>query len=247
MTQLLKRQSSSSVEATTRPAPTEINRGGKSRRGDEIFGRLVAVRRAGLGLSQEDLAARMNTSRSNVVRIEKGRPPSAGTLKRLTSALDVEPGTRPLWNSLGPRWLWEGLAIAAVVIVGLRISNTDGDSSRQLPQAVSAAPAAPVAAGGAQGTSRKAKKRETKKPEKKSATPAAAVSEPSLARAPTTSKRRPATIQPTSEPVASSPAPSTTGGSGGSNDPPPQPPRPPQVEHGSGGGEASHGIVPGGG
>jgi hypothetical protein len=163
------------------------------------------------------------------------------------AALDVEPGTGALWNSLAGRWLWGGLAVAVLVsvlvIAGLRSSGTDsGASAEQLPQAVSAAPAARVAAGGAQGKSRK-----TMRPEKKSATPAAAVSEPSFARAPTTKKRSAATNQPASEPVASSPAPSSSGG--GSNDSPPQVQNdpPPQVQHGIGGGEAWHGIVPGGG
>ncbi len=214
--------------------------------GGEVFGRLVAVRRAGLGLSQEDLAARMDTSQPNIAGMEEGRPPSFDTLMRLATALNVEPGTAAVLNSLGGRRLWGPLAIAVLapvlVSVGLRSSGTDGgDSFRHSPQAVSAAPAVPpVAAGGAQGKSRK-----TKRSEKKSATPAIAVSEPSIARAPTT--KSPATIQPASEPVASSPAPSSSGGD--SNDPPPQVQNnpPPQVQQGIGGGEAWHGIAPGGG
>jgi transcriptional regulator with XRE-family HTH domain len=222
------------------------------RQGDEIFGRLVAVRRARLGLSQEELAARMHTSQSNVARIEKGRAASAGTLKRLAAALDVEPRTRPLWNSLGPRWLLEGLAIAVLMLAGLRLANTDsGESSHQMPQVLSAPPAAaPVAARGAQVKSRKttrSEKRKAKRPEKKSPAPAPVVSEPSSPPAPAPKKRSPAPPQPVSEPVASSPPPS--GGGGGSSDPPPQVQSdpPPQVQSGIGGSEGSHGIAPVGG
>ena len=71
-------------------ASTEIS-GSKITDGGEIFGRLVAVRRAGLGLSQEDLAARMDSSQSDVAHIEEGRPPSTEALNRLAPALDVEP------------------------------------------------------------------------------------------------------------------------------------------------------------
>jgi transcriptional regulator with XRE-family HTH domain len=151
MTRVLNRWLSPAVESA-RPAPTEAS-GGEEEigRGGQIFGRLVAVRRAGLGLSQEDLAARMDTSQPNVAGMEEGRPPSFDTLMRLATALDVEPGTAAVLNSLGGRRLWGGLAIAVLapvlVSVGLRSSGTDGgDSFRQLPQPVSAAPAAPVVA-----------------------------------------------------------------------------------------------------
>jgi hypothetical protein len=146
---------------------------------------------------------------------------------------------------LGALWLalalgWSSNSRAPVK----QFSGTDGAyPSQPSLKAVSAPPAvAPVAVAGAQGKSRK-----TKRPEKKSATPAAAVSEPSFARVPT-KKRSPAPIPPASEPVAKSPAPSGSG-DGGSNDPPPQVQKdpPPQVQHGIGGGEASHGITPAGG
>jgi hypothetical protein len=142
-----------------------------------------------------------------------------------------------------------GSLVLLVIGVAKQFIGTDGgDPFQWSPQAVSAAPAVPpVAAGGTQGTSRKTKKsQKTKRPDKKRATPAVAVGEPSLARAPTTHNRSPAPIQPASKPVTSSPAPSS---GGGSNDPAPQVQNDPapQVQHGIGGGEASHGIVPGGG
>lgn len=242
---------------------------GSSRSGGEVFGRLVAVRRAGLGLRQEDLAARIDTSQANVARIEEGQPPSTETLRRLAAVLHIESGTGApslrtrFWNldAEGRRFAIAVL-IPVVVILGGALSvvihsfggaggssGPDGaDPSQQSLQAVSAAPAVPpIATGGTLGTSRKTKKsQKTKRPDKKRATPAVAVGEPSLARAPTTHNRSPAPIQPASKPVASPPAPS---GGGGSNDPAPQVQNDPapQVQHGIGGGEASHGIVPGGG
>ena len=61
----------------------------------ERFGRIVAVRRAELGLSQEDLAVRMGTSRSGVARIEAGQTPSPEALHRLLVALNGEPAAPP--------------------------------------------------------------------------------------------------------------------------------------------------------
>ena len=141
-----------------------------------------------------------------------------------------------------------GLGIAVVK----QFSGTDGGYTSQPPlEAVSAPPAtAPVAAGGTQGKIRKTRtseKGKTKSPEKKSPTPPAAVSEPSLARAPTTKKRKPTPIPVASEPVASPPTPSSSG-AGGTNDPSTQVRNdPPQVQHGIEQGEASHGIAPVGG
>jgi hypothetical protein len=172
--------------------------------------------------------------------------------RRLAAAVKTEPGTGG-WQRLANEVLVPALVIligALLVALGIgavkQFSGTDrAYTSQPSLQAVSAPPAvAPVAVGGAQGKSRK-----TKRPEKKSATPAAAVtvSEPSFVRV-KTKKRSPASIQPASEPVVKSPAPSGSGVSG-SNDPPPQVQQdpPPQVQHGIGGGEASHGIAPVGG
>jgi transcriptional regulator with XRE-family HTH domain len=89
------------LEATPRAALIgNSGNGKKTVQGGEIFGRLVAVRRAARGLSQEDLAAMMDTSQSNVARIEEGQPPSSETLKRLAAALDVEPATGGLRRSV---------------------------------------------------------------------------------------------------------------------------------------------------
>ena len=136
------------------------------------------------------------------------------------------------------------LTLVLVIAMVKQFSGTDGGHvSQPSLEAASAPPAAaPVAVGGAQEKSRETKrpdKRKTKRPEKKSATPDAGA---------TTKKRSPAAIQPASEPVASSPAPGSSG-AGGSNDPPTQVQNdpPPQAEHGIGGGEDWHGIGPGGG
>lgn len=235
------------LEATPRPALTEISGNGKKinrkkiSQGGEMFGRLVAVRRAGLGLSQEDLAARMDTSQSSVARIEEGHPPSTEALQRLTAALDVEPGkdalrrsiaratasgngARTPWKPLGGRWLWGGLAIAVLVpllvILGGRSASTDGDDpSPQSPQAVSAVPAVPVAVEESQKKAQKTKKAQSKDAsaasKEKASTPAPASFDNGG------SSEVPG--EPVSKPVTSSPPAPSGGGSKGP---------PPQVQHG---------------
>ena len=55
----------------------------------EQLARIVVMRRAELGLSQEDLAKRMGSSVSTISRIESGQhATSAMTLKRLGEALE---------------------------------------------------------------------------------------------------------------------------------------------------------------
>jgi ribosome-binding protein aMBF1 (putative translation factor) len=56
----------------------------------EELARLVIMRRAALGLTQAELAARMNTTASAVSRIESGQhATSAQTLKKLADAFGV--------------------------------------------------------------------------------------------------------------------------------------------------------------
>jgi len=56
----------------------------------EALARLVIMRRAALGLSQRQLAARMGTTTSAISRIESGRhATNARTLMRLAQALDA--------------------------------------------------------------------------------------------------------------------------------------------------------------
>ena len=209
--------------------------------------------------SRVEFTRRLASQPRSVKSGRRSRRSGSEVFRRLAAAVKTEPGT-----GVGRRLANEVLVPVLVILIGAlsvgfaigvvkQFSGTDGAyPSQPSLTAVSAAPAvAPVAAGGVQGKSRKTKsseKRKTKKREKNSATPAATVSEPSSVRAPTTKKRSPAPIQPASEPVAKSPAPSGSG-AGGSNDPPPQiqSDPPPQVQHGIGGGEASHGIAPVGG
>jgi ribosome-binding protein aMBF1 (putative translation factor) len=55
----------------------------------EQLARVVIVRRAKLGLSQRDLAKRMNTTASVISRIESGKHrTSTETIRRLAQALD---------------------------------------------------------------------------------------------------------------------------------------------------------------
>jgi transcriptional regulator with XRE-family HTH domain len=144
---LEERPSLSDAEAAPRSASSGIDERRVVRQGDEIFGRLVAVRRAALGLSQEDLAARMETRSANVAGIENGRRPSLETLERLAVALTADPRTGSAWSSLGGRWRWGGLAvavaIAALVILNGGSGDTDGGAPlERLPEAASPAPAA---------------------------------------------------------------------------------------------------------
>jgi ribosome-binding protein aMBF1 (putative translation factor) len=56
----------------------------------EAIARFVLQRRAELGLTQEELAARMRTSHSAISRIESGQHrTSVATLERLAEALDA--------------------------------------------------------------------------------------------------------------------------------------------------------------
>jgi ribosome-binding protein aMBF1 (putative translation factor) len=56
----------------------------------EALARLVIMRRAKLGLSQEELASRMSTTASAISRIESGQhATNARTLKKLAEALDA--------------------------------------------------------------------------------------------------------------------------------------------------------------
>lgn len=117
--------------------------------GNEVFGRLIAVRRAALGLSQEALAARMETSKRNVAGIENGVPPRLEMLERLGAALVPEPTTHPAWRPLGGRLRWGGLAIAILVpaLVILNGHGGEGDggaSAERLPRAESPAPTVPA-------------------------------------------------------------------------------------------------------
>lgn len=67
----------------------------------EELARIVIMRRAKLGLSQSELARRMNTPRSVVSRIESGQhPTNTATLKRLAEALD---GRAVMGFAFGPQ------------------------------------------------------------------------------------------------------------------------------------------------
>ena len=91
--------------ARERNTPTRTSTNGRKASGNGgpasvQFGRLVTVRRSVLGLSQEELAVRMRTSRAAVVRIEAGQPTSAEALQRLCAALSGEAETGALQRSI---------------------------------------------------------------------------------------------------------------------------------------------------
>lgn len=127
--------------------------------GGSIYGTLVANRRARLGLSQRELAARIHASPYSVARIEQGQPPSAEMLMRLMEVLNPEPpagAVRPsdAWAAAGDRvralpttvrspWLWGALAAVIAVLLALilggRISSDDLILGRPIPSADSGA------------------------------------------------------------------------------------------------------------
>ena len=59
--------------------------------GGTVYGLLVASRRTALGMSREELAAKIQASPSAVMRIEEGHPPSAELREKLTATLNPEP------------------------------------------------------------------------------------------------------------------------------------------------------------
>jgi transcriptional regulator with XRE-family HTH domain len=148
---LEERPSPFRVEVAPRSDSPGINGRGASRHSDEIFGRLIAVRRAALGLSQSDLAARMGTSQASLAEVEGGREASPEMLQRLEAALAAEPKAGSRWSSLGRHWPWAVLAIAiaipTIVILSGRPAESDlGGSSERVPEAESPVPTGPEAA-----------------------------------------------------------------------------------------------------
>jgi transcriptional regulator with XRE-family HTH domain len=107
-----------SSEAKAGPVLTKV---GESRRSApaerEKLGRLVAARRAELGLTHRDLATRMDVSRATIARIEKGQPQSTETLRRLAKALRPEKGTE-LQRSLEAELVLRGVVAGSLATSG---------------------------------------------------------------------------------------------------------------------------------
>jgi hypothetical protein len=200
---------------------------------------------------------RLDTSRSNVARIEKGRTPSAETLTRLAAALDVESGKGALWGSHGRGWLLGALAIAALVFVlviaGLRSSGTNsGASSEQLPDAVSVAPGAPapVVRVDAHGTPLRATRKEAKAQKTKGASPRHERGDATDQEPPQSPPKAKLTPTSPTTPVPSPPSDAASPQPPGSGSPsaPPQPTGKPEGSpgNGPGGGGSGGGNGPGG-
>jgi transcriptional regulator with XRE-family HTH domain len=226
--------------------------------GGTVYGHLVAYERERLGLSQEELAARVRTSPATIARIEQGHPPGAELRRRLTETLYTEPQNglvRRLASSvphrpsppprlaLGSRRLWGGVAIAFMVVllavIGSRLASGDGAPASQPVVQVSSALGAPAAIHKARVEARKeaaaeARRaaRQAREREKAAAAAAASKAEKAAAREQSSSAdSQPADSQPAASPVESSPSPSSPpSGGGGSNVPAPD------VQHGIGSG-----------
>jgi transcriptional regulator with XRE-family HTH domain len=248
----VRRRFQPSTDAQPGPELTEHGRGQK-RFGDgrERLGRQVAVRRAELGLTQANLAERMDVSPATVARIEDGERQSSETLRRLAQALpSEEEGNEVLLRSierellgrgatLEPsasgrggvgRWLWGGLALAALIPVAVllagRSSDSGGDPAPE-PAAVVAVP--PPAPPPVQPVKKEKKPEKAAKAERDSA-PAASSDESSSSSDETSSESDTTTTETTSEPVSEpvvTPAPAPA---------PSRPTRRPSLQHGISGG-----------
>jgi transcriptional regulator with XRE-family HTH domain len=64
--------------------------------GGRVYGGLVINKRARLGLSQTELAARVHTSAATIARIEEGHPPGAELSRQLSKELSPEPPNGPM-------------------------------------------------------------------------------------------------------------------------------------------------------
>jgi ribosome-binding protein aMBF1 (putative translation factor) len=71
------------------PSPGRSRQSRGVTEGGRVYGRLVADKRARLGLTQKELAARMRTNPETVARIEEGHPPSTDLGRRLGMALNT--------------------------------------------------------------------------------------------------------------------------------------------------------------
>jgi transcriptional regulator with XRE-family HTH domain len=244
------------------PALNDVTDGGS------VFGVLVANERAKQGLTQEELAKRIHTSPSTVARIEQGHPPGAELREQLTHTLYPDPpggrvrrfapsgamrraGTRAapadrarLRFPRRSRWLWVGLAAAAViligVIVGSQISGTDSGPSGQPSVAVSDVLGAPAAIHGARLQAQKAAAAEARRAaekarEREQAAAAAAAAAAARKAKKAANESAPAASEPVTEPVAPSPSPAPSpapsGGGGGDSSGPA-----PGLQHGIGNG-----------
>jgi len=78
---------------STRAAETDAR---NPTEGGKIFGLLVSDQRAKLGLTQAELAARLQISRSTISRVERGHPPSPELEYRLAAVLNTEAPPGPM-------------------------------------------------------------------------------------------------------------------------------------------------------
>jgi len=219
--------------------------------GGRIYGTLVANQRARLGLSQEELAARVRTSPSSIARVEQGQMPSAEMLKRLSAELNPKPvgRIRRLFSSAatrfpkrrprvsgGERLLWGGLVVALIALAGLIggqfSSGESGAHAAQPALQVSHSIGAPAAIHKARVQAQRAAAAQARRAAEKArerqraaAAAAAAVAArkaaAKAARQSTPPPSTPSQSAPVTAPVAPSPSPAPSGGGGSSSAPKP--------------------------
>jgi DNA-binding XRE family transcriptional regulator len=227
------------------------------------YGMLVEERRAKLGMTRNDLAARIGTPPTTIASIEEGYLPTAKIRNQLAVALNGEPSSQirraasePLPRGrlrrprlpVGAGWFLGGLPILSILIagglavgamlVGGQLSGGDGALPVQRLVAVSSGLGPPVSIHRARVQAQNAAAAEARRAAEKRrerAAAAAAAAAAGNAAAKEAHRGTPTQTQPVTQPVAPSPAPSGGGGGGGGGS--------------SGGGDApslQHGIGVGG-
>ncbi len=227
----------------------------------EEYGKRVAEKRVDLGMTRNDLAARIGTLPTTIASIEEGYLPRVKIRNQLAVALNGEPSsrTRPAPSDSSPRsrprgsrlpvgagwFLWglpvliliaAGLAVGAVLVAG-QLSGGDSGPPVQRLVAVSSGlgPAASIHQARVQAQKAAAEARRAAEKRRERADAAAAAAAAAAARKAAAKQAHqsvPTQTQPVAQPVAPSPAPSGGGGGGAGG----SSGGAPSLQHGIGGG-----------
>jgi DNA-binding XRE family transcriptional regulator len=219
----------------------------------------VAERRAELGMTRNDLAARIGTLPTTIASIEEGYLPRAKIRNQLAVALNGEPsgrarrapsGPSPLGRPrrpsvpVGTGWFSVGLPLSILIAGGLAVGAilvagqlSGGDGAPPVPRLVAVSsvlgPPASIHRAGVQAQkAAAAEARRAAEIRRERAAAAAAAAAARKAAAKEADRSAPTQTQPVTQPVAPSPAPSGGGGQGGSSGAGDAP----SLQHGIGGG-----------
>ena len=205
------------------------------------YGMLVEEQRAKLGMTRNELAARIGTPPTTIASIEEGYLPTAKIRNQLVVALNGEPSSQirraasepsPRGRLRRPRlpvgagWFLGGLPILSILIagglavgamlVGGQLSGGDGAPPVQLSVSSGLGPQASIHRARVQAqkaAAAEARRAAEKRVERAAAAAAAAAAGNAAAKE--AHRDAPTQTQPVTQPVAPSPAPSGGGGGGG--------------------------------